>query len=146
MLPGILSVAQGLGAHHGIKPMRLPQESISPYMLTKPGGFPRIAQQLVLNHFCRKAQNSFGPHTDHFVGFFYGGKLDTKALLNVVSNLPKTGTCELMCHPGKEDPTSDKLHWRYEWAHELSALKSASIAQEIETRRIRLISFQDLTV
>ncbi|WP_273185594.1 carbohydrate deacetylase [Hyphomonas adhaerens] len=145
MLPGILSVAQDLGRKHGIAPMRLPRETVSPYMLTSPGGLPRVAQQLVLNHFCNRARKGFGPTTDRFAGFHYGGKLDTAALLTVVSNLPETGTCELMCHPGEDDPASDKLHWGYAWANELSALKDASVAAKIEAKGIRLISFRDLT-
>lgn len=145
MLPGILKVAQDLGAKHGIAPMRLPRERVSPYMLSSPGGLSRIAQQLVLNHFCRRARQRFGPTTDRFAGFYYGGKLDTDALLRVVSSLPETGSCELMCHPGEDDPASEKLHWGYAWANELSALKNASVAAEIERRGIRLISYRNLT-
>ena len=145
MLPGILSVAQDLGRKHGIAPMRLPREPVSPYMLTSAGGLSRIAQQIVLNHFCQRARKGFGPTTDRFAGFYYGGKLDTKALLRVVSSLPETGSCELMCHPGVDDPASEKLHWGYTWANELSALKDASVAAEIERKGIRLISFRNLT-
>lgn len=144
MLPDILRVAQDLGRKHGIAPMRLPRERVSPYMLSSPGGFSRIAQQLVLNHFCNRARKGFGPTTDRFAGFYYGGKLDTDALLRVVSALPETGSCELMCHPGVDDPASEKLHWGYAWANELSALKSTSVAAEIEARGIQLISYRNL--
>jgi chitin disaccharide deacetylase len=145
MLPGILSVVQELSLGHGVAPMRMPREAISPYMLTSPGGLPRIAQQLVLNHFCRRARKNFGPTTDHFAGFYFGGKLGTEALLKVITAFPTSGTCELMCHPGEDDPQSEHLHWRYEWGDELAALKAAPVKVEIEKREIRLISYRDLT-
>ena len=145
MLPGILSVAQELGRRHGVAAMRLPREAISPYMLASPGGLSRVAQQLVLNHFCRRARKDFGPATDHFAGFYFGGKLDTQALLKVISAFPAGGTCELMCHPGEADPTSEHLHWGYEWAEELAALKAGSIKALIDAKGIHLISFRDMT-
>lgn len=144
MLPGILGVAQELGLRHGVVRMRLPREAVSPYMLASPGGLPRVAQQLVLNHFCRRARGSFGPHTDHFSGFYFGGRLDSDALAKVISALPKSGTCELMCHPGEDDPASERLHWGYAWANELSALKAQPIADSIRERGIELISYKDL--
>nr|WP_321509182.1 ChbG/HpnK family deacetylase [uncultured Hyphomonas sp.] len=144
MLPGILKVAQDLGRKHGIAPMRLPREPVSPYMLASPGGLSRVAQQLVLNHFCRRGGKGFGPTTDRFAGFYFGGKLDTDALLKVIAAMPQTGTCELMCHPGEDDPASDKLHWGYNWAHELSALKADTVKAEVAAKGIELISFRDL--
>lgn len=144
MLPGILRVAQALSLKHDVRPMRLPREGISAYMLASPGGLPRIAQQLALNHFCRRARKGFGPHTDHFAGFYFGGRLDREALGKVIAALPAKGTCELMCHPGEDDPASPHLHWNYAWESELSALKAPEIAERLRARNIRLMSYRDL--
>ncbi len=145
MLPGILRVAQDLAAKYSIPAMRMPREDIRPYMLKSPAGLARVAQLFVLNLFCRRGRRGFGTHTDHFAGFYFGGKLDTSALQMVVSALPRSGTCELMCHPGEDDPSSGRLHWGYAWESELTALKQEAIAEQLRARGVKLISYRDLT-
>ena len=66
--------------------------------------------------------------TDHFIGFFLGGNLHKKNLRKVLQHLPLTGACELMCHPGLDDPNTRYNHWGYHWADELSALTDQLIS------------------
>jgi predicted glycoside hydrolase/deacetylase ChbG (UPF0249 family) len=65
-------------------------------------------------------------------------------MLTVIDNLPRTGTCELMCHPGHEDAASRYFEWQYSWADELSAMVNPEVAEAIRRRGIKLISYRDL--
>lgn len=47
--------------------------------------------------------------------------------MKVLGNLPSTGTCELMCHPGLNDPKTQYKHWGYNWSEELKALTNPEI-------------------
>lgn len=105
----------------------------------------RVLQMVVLNSVCRLGERRFPIRTDHFAGFYYGGALSKDNLLSLISNLPVSGTCELMCHPGRHDPSTARGHWDYRWSDELDALTSLEAQTALKTRGFALISYRDLS-
>jgi hopanoid biosynthesis associated protein HpnK len=144
MLPGIRPVVGELARKHGIPAIRYPFETPRAYMLRQPAAAGRLAQLLALDTFCTLANVTDAKRTDHFVGFFFGGRLDKGNLLEVLSRLPRSGTCELMCHPGLADPGSGYGHWSYLWEEELAALTDGEVREFLRSRGIGLISYADL--
>jgi predicted glycoside hydrolase/deacetylase ChbG (UPF0249 family) len=97
-----------------------------------------------LNALALLRRDASSRHIDHFVGFFFGGRLTKNNLLTVIKNLPQTGTCELMCHPGFDDPTSAHVHWGYRWSEELRALVDMDVIRSLGERDVKLISYRHL--
>jgi chitin disaccharide deacetylase len=144
MLPGILKITLELARKYGIARLRFPNEAIRGYMLRKPGGLGRVAQLAVLNAFCALGKNKIPNRPDHFVGFYHGGALNLPNLLEIISHLPASGVCELMCHPGHDDPSSARAHWGYRWPDELAALVDLDVAAALRARSVKLISYRDM--
>jgi predicted glycoside hydrolase/deacetylase ChbG (UPF0249 family) len=111
-------------------------------MLTRRGALFRLPQLLGLNFLSFLGRHASVQRTDHFVGFFFGGKLNKENLLTVIRNLPGTGTCELMCHPGFDDPGTSHTHWGYRWPDELDALVDPEIADALRRKAVQLISYR----
>ena len=81
---------------------------------------------------------------DHFVGFFFGGKLNKKNLKHIILKLPSIGTCELMCHPGIDDKNTCYRHWGYNWSDELKALMDPEIIELLQLKKVHLIDYGQL--
>lgn len=143
-LPSVLKIVISLAQKYGIKRIRKPTERLKGNMFHEFSAFPRLVQMLVLNTFCRAGNWKDILHTDHFAGFFYGGRLSINNLRVLINSLPNQGTCELMCHPGAADESHKYAHWDYNWSDELGALIHNDIAQLIHENAIRLISYRDL--
>ena len=144
MLPGIFRIVTKIAWAHHIPIIRVPYERIKGYMLRRPAMVPRLVQLMVLNYFCRRANLDKRVTTDHFVGFFHSGRLTTNALKLLLSGLPDTGYCELICHPGWQDQKSPYRHWNYTWDKEFEALTDPDIKMMIKTNQIDLSSFSAL--
>jgi len=142
MLPQILNMTIRLARKYHIPAIRLPREPVRPYMLGGEGGLPRILQLLILNIFCSLGKNRISLRPDHFAGFRFGGNLDKKNLQRLLQSLPDSGICELMCHPGLDDPNSPYRHWGYHWQDELSALVDPEIADFLRQKGIGLVSYR----
>jgi len=145
MLPNILRVVVQLAKEFGIDAIRIPDESFHINMLTKWSFFSRALELIILKFFCRRAGNIPLARTDYFGGFFCSGKLDKENLQKLLGNLPPSGTCELMCHPGLHDTNSRYRHWGYHWSEELRALTDPNISKLVSARGIKLISYRDLS-
>jgi hopanoid biosynthesis associated protein HpnK len=146
MLPGVLATTVALAHKYGIRHVRMPREAVRAYMLTDVGAASRLAQLLALRAFCFMGRRAPMAHVQHFAGFFYGGRLNREHLLTVLEHLPRSGTCELMCHPGLDDPGTRYSHWKYSWPLELEALTDPGVADVVKRRGISLISFRDVAV
>ena len=144
MLPQILAMTIDLARKYNIPAIRIPRERVRPYMLKRAAGLLRVCELVVLNTFCRIGRNRSVRRTDHFVGFCLGGRLHKKNLQALLDYLPLTGTCELMCHPGKDDRTGLYGHWGYQWTDELRALVDPDISKCCFCKRIQLISYREL--
>lgn len=144
MVPGIRRVVGELAKKYAIPAIRFPRERLQGYMFRDVQNWSRLVQQCVLNWVCSIAAIPGAIQPDHFVGFTFGGRLTKTNLFTVLQHLPATGTCELMCHPGRSDPQSLRVHWGYRWQEELEALTDPGIRQYIESNDIRLVSYAAL--
>ena len=144
LLPQILRITIALANKYNIPAIRVPREHLRPYMLRHLSGISRVSQLLVLNALCQRATKMLIRRTDHFVGFFFGGNLHEENLHKLLQSLPTSGTCELMCHPGNEDPTTRYSHWGYHWSEELRALTDPEIGKVLRRPGVDLISYREL--
>ena len=144
MVPGIRRVAGRLAARYGIPAIRFPKERPRPYMFREDGSAGRLLQLFALNAFCAAADIRGAERPDHFVGFFYGGRLSKPNLMRVLESLPNEGTCELMCHPGRQDASGAHRHWQYRWQEELDALTDSDVSEWLRSRGIELIPYAAL--
>jgi predicted glycoside hydrolase/deacetylase ChbG (UPF0249 family) len=103
-----------------------------------------LAQKAVLNHFCSKVNEKISFRTDHYTGFYFGGKLSKQNLITLINNLPSSGICELMCHPGLEDVSNNNNISQYRKVEEAEALIDREAAQIIKMKNIEITSFQNL--
>lgn len=144
MVPGIRRVAGRLAAKYGIPAIRFPREAPKAYMFRESGSAGRLLQLLALSAFCAADDVGGALRPDHFVGFFYGGRLIKPNLMRVLESLPNEGTCELMCHPGRHDAGSARAHWQYRWQEELDALTDRSVGELLQSRGIELVPYAAL--
>jgi hopanoid biosynthesis associated protein HpnK len=144
MLPQILRMTVELAKAYGIPAIRFPYERVHLYMLKGKEAVSRGFQLLVLNMFCRLGRKAIRLRTDHFTGFFFGGHLHKQHLQELLCYLPPTGTCELMCHPGLDDPYTRYGHWGYHWSDELGALIDPEVADWLQQKGVQLISYRQL--
>lgn len=143
VLPQILNVTLKLASKYKIPGIRLPFERPRFYMARRVNGASRFLQLLSLNAFCQLAKKKCAPWTDSFVGFYFAGNLNKSNLRTVLENLPRRGTCELMCHPGIDDPATRYGEWGYHWSDELEALLDPRITDWIREKGIHLISYRE---
>jgi predicted glycoside hydrolase/deacetylase ChbG (UPF0249 family) len=144
VVPGVRRIIESLAKKYAIPAIRYPKERLRLYMLREKAGITRVPQLLALNAFCMFAGTWGAKRTDHFCGFFYGGKLTKENLTRVLEHLPPEGTCELMCHPGLDDLQSPYMHWGYRWQDELDALIDKDIRDYLKFGGVELISYADL--
>lgn len=144
MVSRIWEVTVELAQKYGIPSIRYTRERLRVGMLKEARLLPRFLLLLLINEISRFARDSGVIRTKHFVGFLYSGILNRKNLKKVLQHLPADGTCELMCHPGIDDPDSYYGHWQYHWQDELEALTDDDLPGILEERGITLISYRDL--
>lgn len=145
MLPGIWRIVTGLARKYGIPAVRFPRERLRPYMLSGSGrSFGRLAQLVALNSMCNFTGNRNSISADHFFGFFLGGRLNGENLRVILGNLPESGTCELMCHPGVVSDVPLYKGSGYNRRQELEALLDPRVEDIIRNAGIKLVSFRDL--
>lgn len=144
VLPGVLGVVADLARQYGIASVRFPAERLRGYMLRDWSSVGRVVQMLGLHVFALVGRGTALKRPDHFVGFYFGGRLNKRNLLTLIEHLPAGGTCELMCHPGMADSSSSYSHWEYDWSEELEALCDRDVAKAVSSRGAELISYGDL--
>lgn len=144
LLPRILDITIELANRYKIKFIRLPKEKFRSYMFHDLNEITRIEQMAVVNSLCSKAKKKISNRTDHFVGFYYGGKLRRQNLLKLIENLPNDGICELMCHPGLSNYSTDYSHWNYRQIEEMHALIDVEVSELIVKKNIQIASFKNL--
>lgn len=146
MFPMVFAILLDLVKKYGIPAVRVPRERLSAKLFWRGRSITRVLQLLTLNALCDRALRVSGPFVRprHFAGFMFGGKLAAPNLRYLVENLPASGCCELMCHPGLDDPRSRYGHWGYQWAAELDALMDPEMRRILQHRGIALTSYHDL--
>jgi len=145
-LPGLRGVVAELARQHGIAFVRRPRERLRPFMLRDPNRLARAAACVALGLLCATPPRWHTRTTDHFAGFYFGGRLDRANLATLIKTLPRAGTCELMCHPGSD--AIDRGHFAadYDRRAERDVLCDPDIRRELQARNVRLVSFADIAV
>jgi len=108
-------------------------------------GFPPdlVRGMIVTNSACLKARQL--AHPDRFICSFFGEKAVTlETLLHLLDTLP-SGTSELMCHPGYDDPALASSTYRRERETELALLTHPDVHQRVKRLGIELVTFGSLT-
>ena len=144
MLPRIHEITAKIAKQFEIPAIRFTREKIRLSMLKEMRLFSRLFLLSVLNRMPRLPEDLEVKQTDHFAGFLFSGILNKRNLMKVLANLPYDGTCELMCHPGFDDPHSLYSHWKYFWQDELDALLDKDLPGILQEKGILLISYRDL--
>jgi hopanoid biosynthesis associated protein HpnK len=144
MLPEIFKIAVKLARKYGIDAIRYPSEAVSPAMVGSWRSLARTIQLMPLKLCCYLGRDVDVFRTDHFVGFIHGGNLNKQNLAKLIQRLPSDGTCELMCHPGVEQPDLPYGHWGYQWSAELEALTDPTTLDLVHRHGIQLTSYGEL--
>jgi hopanoid biosynthesis associated protein HpnK len=146
MLPEVFTIVVDLLKKYGIPAVRVPREQLRWKLFWQSRSIVRSMQLLVLNAFCDRVSKDASAvvRTQYFAGFLFGGNLTPSNLRFLLDNMPGSGWCELMCHPGLDDPQSRYRHWGYHWAAELEALVHPDSRDLLRRRGIALISYRDL--
>ena len=148
VLPRVIQAILSLAKKYSFTKMRLPAE---PFLFT--GGYPtsvgRYVAKCGLTSCARLAKNAICRAgiavPDSFFGMLAGGHLFAPHFLSILRALPD-GVSEIMVHPGKDNRILDNIyHWAYHWEEELASVTSAEAMKIIEERKIRLISYEELT-
>lgn len=148
VLPRIFDLTVRLAQQHQIDCIRIPWERPRAAVVASCGSPVRVAQMWVLNQYCRIAMRRLEGlrRPDHFAGFLFGGKLERKNLRLLLSNLPRTGITEIMCHPTSAPSDEIQKAWGYRGDLELDALVDHGLPEFIEGLGFSLSSYRDLAV
>lgn len=142
ILPQIFEIAKFFSSKYSIKYIRYPKEKFAIYML-RCCYYKQLCQLAALNFACSLVKKKITFTTDHFVGFFYGGRLNKQNLATLLKSLPSKGTCELMCHPGFSK-AKDKNGNNYRKCEEAESLTDDEIKKLVNDRQIKIISYKEI--
>jgi hopanoid biosynthesis associated protein HpnK len=143
VLPGIWPIVRELACRFAIPAVRLPRERFRRSMVSAGFSSLRVVQMLALGLFARACRPEGLRVPDHWVGFAVGGRLDAVALAAILRDLPASGTCELMCHPGLGTDDS-RRGAGYDPEAEVAALTAPAVRTLLAERGIRLTSWREL--
>jgi predicted glycoside hydrolase/deacetylase ChbG (UPF0249 family) len=80
-------------------------------------------------------------HPDRFICTFFGQEaLTLDYLLHLLDTLP-SGTSELMCHPGHNEPALASSTYRHERETEMELLTHPAVRRQVERLGIELVTF-----
>ena len=143
MLPKIFNVVIELAKKFNIKYIRIPAEKIKRYMFLNVKLVKRLPAMIILNSLAFINRKKISSQIDDFAGFYFGGNLNKKNLIELINYFPKTGTCELMCHPGFEAKNENKSS-NYLKLEEAEALMDYEVKSILRSKNIKIVSFSDL--
>jgi chitin disaccharide deacetylase len=146
LFPSVLRTAAEIAKGHGIRRIRIPDETI-------PSADANIPADLLEEARCfsalGKAARGFLDGSgmlapDHFRGLLLKGRLTVQTLLEVIDQLPD-GLTELMTHPGRiptESPYSPFSSIYREW--ELHALLNPSFQLALDRAGVLLVTYREV--
>jgi predicted glycoside hydrolase/deacetylase ChbG (UPF0249 family) len=141
--PGLLQAMLELAREYGVA-IRLPIVH-GPEQHSHLAGLPEALMAPILE-FAPQLLETFQPHSpDAFFASFYDQGATRGEFLRILSLFPRTGTFEIMCHPGYVDEAFAKgSAYAYQRQTELEILTDPAMRKEVERRGIQLISFAQL--
>jgi predicted glycoside hydrolase/deacetylase ChbG (UPF0249 family) len=143
MFPCLFKLTVELMKEYSIGFVRIPAERVLPAWFTSVKGWGFLGLALLAAYHKRKAgrlEADVGT-TDHFVGLHFSERMNSRALMGVLSSL-KPGITELMCHPGYEDRAVPGISENSRSKErELCALKCSQVIRFVEANRIELTGY-----
>jgi predicted glycoside hydrolase/deacetylase ChbG (UPF0249 family) len=143
MLPKIFDVVSELAKKFEITYIRIPDEKIKRYMFLNINLVRRLPAMIMLNRLAFINKEKVSRRIERFTGFYFGGNLNKKNLIELINYLPDNGTCELMCHPGFEEKVENKSS-HYLKLEETEALMDHEVKSILRSKNIEIVSFRDL--
>ena len=145
LVPGLQVVLVELARESGVPALRVPQEVRGPRDVRAPRAWHRPHETLVLSALARslrrRARRAGLAAPRSFAGFRLSGRVDEAALLALLPRLgARTGTVELMTHPGAADEPGG-----YRRRAERDALTSPAVRAALDSSGLALGRFSDLT-
>lgn len=142
MLPALFPLVLKLAQEYEIPHVRLTQaEWLAPF------GVSALFRNTLMQAMQFIDQPRLKVQTPIFLGLSRSGKLDFDYLETIFSNLKPGEIYELMCHPGRFDPseiTDPKLKSYHDWSGELALLQSPKVHALYEKFGIRMSHYQNL--
>jgi len=146
VFPSALRTVADTAKGHGIRRMRIPDETVAPVHEDVRSDLLEEARRFAaLGMEARKALAGTGiVSSDHFRGLTLKGRLDLEGLLKLIETLPD-GTTELMVHPGRV-PARDAFSAFSSGAREreLEALLDPRFRLALGSAGVVLISFREI--
>jgi chitin disaccharide deacetylase len=138
VLPGLLELVTNVAASYGITHVRQPRDSFRP--VTR----PRVLTTALLADVALRASPDVAPAEIAFAGIgFMSSRTYTADVSAFIARL-RSGTTELMVHPGYDSPGLRALDpYAAQREAELRALTSSRVRSIVRQRRILLASFAD---
>ena len=141
-LPGLFHKAQLLAREFAIPHLRVPCSEWSRPLT--PGA---IVRNLALDAVNVVNGSSTTRKAPKFIGLARSGRISLEYLKELLSALVPNGVYELMCHPGRFDPseiTDTMLLAYHAWEQELAVLGSRELRAHYESLNIRLVRYREL--
>ncbi len=149
--PRIFPLVVDLAREYGIPAVRLAREDWRTTLALAPDGpGPKVAQGLIFQVLCRRAQNLARDAglicNDHLFGLTNDGRMTEAYLTGLVDRL-RPGVTEIYCHPGLyADPELTRWAPRYRRQEELAALLSPRLKTALAAAGVRLTNFRELSL
>jgi len=153
--PAILGALVRIAAEFGIRRIRRPFELIAPTLGGPAARSNRAVHMkqwaaslvaLSVAPFFNATVSRYGMKTpDRFYGIALTGLMDADTMTSVLGSI-RTGTAEIMCHPGIHDDELDQARTRLKESREveLEALTDPAVRRAVESMGIELIDYRGL--
>ena len=150
LLPRLLPIALSLARRFDVPFVRAPH-ALDPAAVGAPIGPAGRLRARLLSLFGAAARRQIAdaglPEPPRILGLAEAGRMTLPRWRSLVSGIPRTGTFEVVLHPGADDPEARNLYpWGYEWEAEARALESDELARLLASRDLEVVSFSRLAV
>ena len=144
-LPGIIDLVLDLSSAAGIKAVRTPRTQL---FCGKFGGVGQLVGRLGLGTLARlaavKARRKGLATSDYFAGIVDGEAVSEAYLLEIIRGM-KSGTTEVMMHPGTDNGVLiPACGWEHDFEAELKAIVSPQVRQLAADGQVEITNFRAL--
>lgn len=144
VLPSIIDVTLDLAAKAGIRAMRVSKTPImnDGFFSAGVGSFIGRCGLFSLAKLAERKAKMRGFFTpNHFDGIVAGGAVTENVISDIIKNI-KTGTTEIMIHPGTDNIILQRdCQWEHDFVVEFSAVTSKKILTLLKNRGIKVVDF-----
>lgn len=148
LLPRLLPVVLSLARRFDVLFVRAPHPG-DPAAVGAPVGPAGRARARLLSLFGSAARRRIAAaglrEPPRVLGLAEAGRMTLPRWRSLVAGIPRTGTFEVVLHPGADDPQArNRYPWGYEWESEACALESDELARLFASRDVEVVPFSRL--